>query len=80
VVVDPVPCRAACACLASDARACGVWWLSDDDDPRNAEPNKVDAVVSASQIATYCDQMSRFSKNSSSRLFLVGSLHKESAN
>jgi hypothetical protein len=48
-----------------------------DEEDRNAEPNKVDTVLAAAQVNAYCDQIASFSKEGFSKLFLVGSLHKE---
>jgi hypothetical protein len=37
----------------------------------------VDTVVTATQIGAYCSQISSFSRSGFSKLFLMGSLHKE---
>jgi len=49
----------------------------EEEEERNAEPNRVDTVMTATQIDAYCSQISAFSKSGFSKLYLVGSLHKE---
>ena len=49
----------------------------EEEEERNAEPNRVETVMTATQIDAYCSQISSFSKSGVSKLYLVGSLHKE---
>lgn len=40
------------------------------------EPSRLDALLAANQINTYCQQINRFAGQSFTKLFLAGSLHK----
>lgn len=51
----------------------------EEEEERNAEPNRLDTVMTATQIDAYCQQISAFSKGGFSKLYLVGSLHKEAS-
>ena len=42
-------------------------------------PSRLNSLLLAKQVSTYCGQVNQFSGNSFSKLFLAGSFHKKSA-
>ena len=66
-----------------DRRAAGEDALPDDEagfsEKRPDAPNRMESLLISNQISAYCDQINRFAGSSFEKLFLAGSLQKETA-